>query len=352
MWRLVLAGLLCASCDQIFGLQQTHQLATDSGGPDACGTAPGCPCTESSQCASAVCVVSAAAASGSGGGACADANDVAYVASPPMGSLTIDTCTQSVPCSAVSTALRTTRTVISVAGVIDENVSITHSADIYGTTSDAALEDQGSSGLAVVTVPPVSTVTLHDLAIENATVGARGSGFGVVLVGDGDLTLIHCSITLNQGTGVFAGSGGTVSVLRSSIAVNHGGGLDLDSKVVTLANDFIVNNGAMGGAVGGVAVEGDVAQLTFEYDTVCSNTSVTNSPAHTGGRVLRAEADAAQEQHRRGQPRLRRDRRLGASGTGRPWLPVGGDLCRLGRRPVRLPEHERLPHRVVERGAR
>jgi hypothetical protein len=277
MRRVVLASLVCASCNQFFGLTQAREEPIDGGSGSnidaSCGGAAGCACVQHSDChaSSNLCAFTVDPDLGQGSDAtCADPTTVAYVVAGASAG-----CTQQAPCGTVTEALATGRPNISVSGTISDNIVIAADAPvaIYGV-GEAVIESSSGSDVLTVSSQAVSgmvaKVQLADLSFTGAT-----AGNGVTLDGSGaTVAMLRDTINNNAGFGISETGDDELILTRSTVKVNNAGGIDIEQGGFTFTNDFVVNNGnPVSGVRGGVFVDVDVNATgnRFEYNTVAGN---------------------------------------------------------------------------------
>jgi len=99
-----------------------------------------------------------------------------------QGGLDSGTCTSASPCATVSYALTKAASgaTIEVSGTIDDHLGISSPVTITtwpgGPAGSPAVLDGTASGAVVFVDPGVAGVTLHDLTIENGTLGITNNG--------------------------------------------------------------------------------------------------------------------------------------------------------------------------------
>lgn len=241
-------------------------------------------CTAHTQCpASNVCLPD---------GACANPEDVAYVAPAPAGTDN-DACTKQTPCTQVKKALATTRLVLKLSGTTDEAVSISDRDVTLLADMNTVLTSK--LGGVVLEIRGSSKVAVYDLEIAGA-LGATGIGISLPAGTTASVELRRVKVTDNAGGGISA-AGGTLTVAQSTIRGNQGGGISITSgaKVFTITDNFIVSNGlAIGVAAslnGGVVVTSNTAGSKLERNTIAFNQS--SGQAFRGGVFCAATQVAA-----------------------------------------------------------
>ncbi len=232
----------------------------------ACGV-----CTADAQCGSGVCQAN---------GACADANDVAYV----NGTTSTNTaCTKTEPCTTVTKALATTKSIIRVtdgAVVTEANTTATTPAlkisknvTIIGGAGSTVKRDNFGP---IVGIDGSSVVTLRGLTITGAGGGADGVGVQV-LTGMPTVTIERCRIANNSGIGIDVRKG-SLTLLTSSVASNTEGGVSITSTGFKLTNNIIVLNGGAGSFFGGVKIDQISSGTTLKemsFNTIANNLGPT-----------------------------------------------------------------------------
>ena len=159
-----------------------------------------------------------------------------------QGGLDTGTCPSANPCATVSYALTQAASgaTIEVSGTIDDHPVISAPVTITtwpGGVFGPAVLDGTASGYVVSVNSAVTGVTLHDLTIENGTLG---------IVNNGTLTLTDSTVSGNAGNeGIF--SNGTMTIIDSTVAKNSGVGVWNDGGTMT-----IIANTISGNTVGGI----------------------------------------------------------------------------------------------------
>jgi hypothetical protein len=174
-----------------------------------------------------------------------------------QGGLDSGTCTSASPCATVSYALTKAPSgaTIKVSGTIDDHLTIQSPVTITtwpgGPARSPAVLDGTGSG-TVVTVFTAGGVTLHDLTIENGSLGIINE------VGGAALTLSDSTVSGNAGeNGGIVNFQGTMTIIDSTVARNsddigRGGGIYNTGTMTVIASTISGNTG--GGIYSGQGV--------------------------------------------------------------------------------------------------
>jgi hypothetical protein len=188
-----------------------------------------------------------------------------------QGGLDSGTCTSANPCATVSYALTQAASgaTIEVSGTIHDHLNIMSPVTITtwpnGPAVSPGVLDGAATGTVVTVNGGVTGVTLHDLTIENGSVGIFSNGTltltdstvsgnagafawaGIRNYDSGTMTIIDSTVTKNSNATVgSAGSGvyntGTITVIASTIAGNTGGGIFSGGSTATLGATIVASN--------------------------------------------------------------------------------------------------------------
>jgi Bacterial Ig-like domain (group 3) len=199
-----------------------------------------------------------------------------------QGGLNSGTCTSASPCATVSYALTKAPSgaTIEVSGTIDDHLSISSPVTITtwpgGPAGSPAVLDGTASGTVVFVGALVAGVTLHDLTIENGTLG---------ITNNGTLTVTDSTVSGNANPGEpYAGISnyqGTMTIIDSTVAKNssdgaRGAGIYNTATMTVIASTISGNSG--GGIYSG---QGDAA--TLGATIVADNTGGPNCVAYDAG---------------------------------------------------------------------
>jgi Bacterial Ig-like domain (group 3) len=202
-----------------------------------------------------------------------------------QGGLDSGTCTPASPCATVSYALTKAPSgaTIEVSGTIDDHLSISSPVTITtwpgGPAGSPAVLDGTPRGTVVQVL--VAGVTLHDLTIENGSVG---------IYNEGTLTLTDSTVSGNANVAEpYAGISnyGTMTVIDSTVARNSSGGVrgggiyNIGLTMTVIASTISGNSG--GGIYSG---QGDIAALGATI--VADNTGGPNCVAYDAGSLYSA----------------------------------------------------------------
>ena len=298
MWRVALACLGAAGCNQVFGLDPASGSPGGDGptsGSDVLETCvqTGCSgqtpiCDDQSHICRA-CLTHADCATSSDvcipldfpdtslAGSCADAGSVAYL-DPSGGGAT---CSQAAPCAKVAEALATGRPFVKFTGQITDNAAVSTAVTFF---ADPGASLTKTADGALLTVSGVTAdLRIYELTITGATSntssGIKGVGVNVV---SGQLEIEHVRVIGNDDVGIVFG-GSSLTIARSTIDNNAGGGVDLTngSTTFSISNTFITRNGGNTSTTGGVHLFGNAAGSRFEFNTLYGNN--TDVPTQSGG---------------------------------------------------------------------
>ncbi|MBA2541150.1 MAG: right-handed parallel beta-helix repeat-containing protein [Deltaproteobacteria bacterium] len=212
-------------------------------------------------------------------GACANEADVAYV--DPTGGGTA--CTLASPCSEVSAALATTRAVLKLTGITNEQVTLDNRNVTILADPGAKLTDT-SNGI-LLKIDGTSQVSIYDLEISGAS-GLGIPGISLQLGNASDVLLTRVKVDANQGGGI-SSSGGTLTVTQSTLSGNQGGGISVSAGATfTITNNFVFRNGDQDtGTFGGINLGVASAGLSrLEFNTIVDNRA--SSGATRAGGVI------------------------------------------------------------------
>ena len=210
---------------------------------------------------------------------CADASDIAYVASDgsddppcPLGAPCPLVCSHDAPCQHISVVLdKTPRShIVLLRGMVPDSVVI----DDRGVWLLAGLGGATLTGPgpAVVTVTNGGTLTAYGLQITQTRSGTtgisgpRGSSAATV-------TLRHVTISGMSGFAVDM-NGGTLALTRSLITGNPGGGLRIDGTVFEIVNNVFERNGTATGPSGAIMITSSRTTSSprhLEFNTLFEN---------------------------------------------------------------------------------
>jgi hypothetical protein len=290
---------LCVQCTP-------SQAAACTGTVPVCGSDDSCRgCQSHGECpASNTCLPD---------GSCAVADEVAYVAPPPVGTDNA-ICSMAAPCTKIAKALATQRGYLKLHGVFDEAVVIQDRRVTVLADPGATLSTATSGNILII--DGASEVAIYDLAITGASGLAAGivlqntthqfvtltrvilsdnSGqSGAILASGGTLYIQHGAIhhnlrgaitalnaTVNLqdttfdhngrlfGGGVITVLGETLNVQRCRISNNTAGGISASSATVNIQETTFENNGLVTGD-GGISVSGET--LSVQRSTLANNT--------------------------------------------------------------------------------
>lgn len=235
-------------------------------GNNTCGD-----CVDHAECASAVCKAD---------GRCADAGEVAYLATNGGG----DACTQGAPCADASVAVATGRTVIKVSGTITNTAAVqfnARSTEIYADANGAFTRTGPGNIIEIMSTG--TELAIYGLRIFGATGTSIGNGILFINQGDPKLTLDRVLIENNDGSGVRAPDGGDVTITRSVIANNFGNqGLLLANGSFSVTNTIITQNGKSTMNTGGAFLSPAGGSARFEFNTVADNISMGGAGNYRG----------------------------------------------------------------------
>ena len=207
------------------------------------GTTPTCapdhtcqPCRKHQDCvASHACLAD---------GSCAQVDQVAYV-DPLLGGGA--TCTLTAPCKRIADALTTSRPILKLTGMIDEQIQIERNATLL---ADPGTKLTSTTNGIIVEARGSSQVTISDLTIAGAS-GPAGSGLGISLP---------------------PGSTASLTLSRVVIFGNQGGGISISGGQFDITNCVIAGNGSAQTSFGGVRFDQiDNGRRRFEFNTVADN---------------------------------------------------------------------------------
>jgi hypothetical protein len=247
------------------------------------------PCAENDECASGVCIRSIAQ--------CVAPSLIVYV-DADAGEDRAGCGEQALPCKTLGGQagalgrIDGERKTIKLAGTFDEAVTFSVDARLVGP----------ATMIVAIALPAIAVQDGADLDIDDLTFSG-GNGFldGALTCDAASLELERSAILDNDHTALFAtgcvvrvvdsiiadnrglgidATGGHVAVRRSEIARNESGGLRFATpQSFFVQNNFIVENGSAGSAVGGARFE-DAAtafERIFRYNTVAANRSGSGS---------------------------------------------------------------------------
>ena len=289
MRLVILAGLLCASCNQIFGLDPASVGETDGGsggdgsdgGIDACVGAACVSCTAHSQCDSKVCDLDV--------GHCVDETDVAYV---QTGGDDGGGCTKALPCGHFIPALAQSRPFLKLTGAVQDQLAVTETTIPIVLFGDSAATITGGTTGTLVSVGVGATLTVHDVIVTGST-GSGTTGYGIAVPDGGTLTFIHGEVTSSGDIGVE--SSGNLTITRSTIDKNGAGGIQISGGSFAITNTFIVLNGGTQNqnTIGGVDIKtlASSPASVMDFDTIAGNNTGVNNNA--GGLICETSNFAA-----------------------------------------------------------
>ena len=243
-------------------------------------------CTAHAQCGSGACLPD---------GSCGDDTNVAYVNNPAGSDNNL--CTKAMPCTKVAKALATNRPFVKFTGTTDEPV-IVNAGRVVTFLSDPNAVLTRSSGGAILTVQDDNTsLTVHDLSINNGPNNANGFGLvlptgsaptvtlihvtldndpgGGISVGGGSLTIAQSTITNNKGGGVAASAGSSLTIASSTISGNvPGGGVSAMNGTFVIVGNVFFNNGGNASSVGGISISTTPSAMNrLEFNSFAANTA-------------------------------------------------------------------------------
>ena len=188
-----------------------------------------------------------------------------------QGGLDSGICPLANPCATVSYALTQAASgaTIKVSGTIHDHLTIASPVTITtwpnGPAVSPGVLDGAASGTVVTVNGGVTGVTLHDLTIENGSVGIFSNGTltltdstvsgnagafawaGIRNYDSGTMTIIDSTVTKNSnatvgstGSGVY--STGAMTVIASTISGNTGGGIFSGGRTATLGATIVASN--------------------------------------------------------------------------------------------------------------
>jgi hypothetical protein len=203
-----------------------------------------------------------------------------------QGGLNSGTCTSARPCATVSYALTKAPSgaTIEVSGTIDDNLIISSPVTITtwpgGPAGSPAVLDGTASG-TVVFVGSLVGVTLHDLTIENGTLG---------ITNNGTLTVTDSTVSGNANRAEpYAGISnyqGTMTIIDSTVAKNSSGGAR-GAGIFNTATMTVIASTISGNSGGGIySGQGDTA--TLGATIVADNTGGPNCVAYDAGSLYSA----------------------------------------------------------------
>ena len=236
------------------------QTASCTGIAPLCGADQTChPCTKHQDCSmSNACLPD---------GSCAQADQVAYV-DPMLGSG--NTCSKASPCKKVDDALKTSRPIVKLTGMIDEAVRINNQAVTLLAEPGTQLTRTGPG--AILTIDGSSVVQVVDLAIVNGST-ITGVGISLPLGNTCALSLLRATVAGNTGGGISA-TGGSLTISRSTITGNTQHGISVSGGQFDISNCLIAGNGGPLTSLGGVRFDQTSSGTRrFDFNTVTNNAS-------------------------------------------------------------------------------
>jgi len=192
-------------------------------------------CTMHSQCDSKACTPN---------GECAAETTVAYV----DGAVGMDTngCTLGSPCRSIMVASSKGKSIIKVAGMLDEAVSFGSSSSFTILAEKSARLTRGGGG-TVLEVKDTANITVADLTIS-------GGGIGIAMpTGTPQLKLDGVKVTATTQLAMQITTG-KLTMARSNIIDNPGGGVQINGGVFVIVGNTFTNNGTDGATVGGLYI--------------------------------------------------------------------------------------------------
>jgi hypothetical protein len=224
-------------------------------------------CLEHSDCASDACLPAT--------GLCGDDSKVIYV--DAQNGLNANDGTHAKPLATITEALKlvtATRLYIKLTGTLTESLNIDGKNVVILADPDAKLVGVSDPAVKI----KGGTVKIFDLEIEcPATPAIRG----VSVEGMGSGTLDHVYI---HGCGKMAidATEKFLALSRSRIESNADGIVTTNKVDFVITNNFIVRNGSVTAAHGGVELGATAATNRFEFNTVAHNVAANNL-LHAGG---------------------------------------------------------------------
>jgi hypothetical protein len=242
------------------------QISACTGKTPICAADHTCqPCRKHQDCASShVCLAD---------GSCAQADQVAYV-DPVVGNGSM--CSVTVPCKRIADALATSRPILKLNGLLDEQVQIADrnvslfaepGSKLTSSMNGVVLEIRGSSQVAI-----------SDLTVTGAS-GPATTGLGISLPpgSNASLDLRRVAVTDNTGGGISA-SGALLTIAQSTISGNQGGGISVVGSQFDITNSIITGNGGPQASFGGIRFDQvNSGNRRFEFNTVTNNGAMDGS---------------------------------------------------------------------------
>jgi hypothetical protein len=184
-------------------------------------------------------------------GSCAQADQVAYV-DPLLGGGTM--CSQTAPCKRIADALKTSRPILKLTGMLDEQVQV-NDQNVTLLAEPGAKLTSGTNGV-ILEIRGSSQVAISDLTITGAS-GPAGTGLGVSLP---------------------PGSNASITLRRVVVTNNSGGGISISGSQFDITNCVIAGNGSPQASFGGIRFDQiNSGTRRFEFNTVTNNGAIDGS---------------------------------------------------------------------------
>lgn len=164
-------------------------------------------------------------------------------------------------------------------GVYQENLTISHTVTLKGSSKTPGVVIDGHQAGRTVVIGDGVTATLDHLTVTGAYTNLGAGG----VLDQGYLTMTNCTVAGNRADGFYGGGGlwvggsvfgRTANLTNVTICDNNGGGITVDGGSLTLVNCTISNNTGFGSNGAGIFLDVPQSGMSAVNTIVAKNTPV------------------------------------------------------------------------------